>query len=160
MGQTITVIRKLWDESRPPKATWTVGEIPDLSGKVVIVTGGYAGIGLETVRALLPKNAKVYIAGRSKSKAETAISQLKEETGKEALFLELDLANLKSIKQAAEEFQRYAQQHIFLNATRPLISLSFFSKETQLHILFNSGYAGVLRSRRSSLSIGRLLITV
>ncbi|KAL5520577.1 hypothetical protein ACEPAG_9801 [Sanghuangporus baumii] len=118
MGQTITVVRKLWDESRPPKEKWTAKDIPDLSGKVVIVTGGYTGIGLETVRALLSKNAKVYIAGRNKSKADTAINELKNETGKEALFIELDLANLKSVKKAAEEFT---------------------SKETQLHILFNSG---------------------
>ncbi|KAL5478707.1 RDH1_1 [Sanghuangporus weigelae] len=118
MGQTITVVLKLWDESRPPKPKWTATDIPDLSGKVTIVTGGYTGIGLETVRALLSKNAKVYIAGRNKSKADNAINVLKNETGKEVLFIELDLADLKAVKKAAEEFK---------------------SKETQLHILFNSG---------------------
>ena len=116
MGQIFTMLRRSWDEGRPPKPTWTAKDVPDLSGKVVIVTGGYAGIGLETVRALLPKNAKVYIAGRSKSKADAAIKQLKDETGKEALFIELDLANLKSVKKAAEEFMRHALYFILKGA--------------------------------------------
>jgi retinol dehydrogenase 12 len=48
----------------------------------------------------------VYIAARSKSKAEAAIAELKEVTGKEAIFLKLDLDNLSQIKRAAEEFKR------------------------------------------------------
>ena len=53
-------------------------------------------------------NAKVYLAARSQEKAEQAIKELKEQTGKEGIFLKLDLADLKSIKSAAEEFQRCA----------------------------------------------------
>ena len=68
---------------------------------------------------LLQRNAKVYLATRSRSKAEAAISSLKEATGKEAIFLELDLASLKSVKKAAEEFM---------------------SKEHELHILINNAY--------------------
>lgn len=106
------------DQTRPPKPTWGVDDIPDLTGKVMIVTGGNTGIGYETIKALLNKNARVYMASRSKAKAEEAIQRLKEETGKEAIFLELDLADLRKVKKAAEEFM---------------------SKETQLDVLFNSG---------------------
>ena len=52
----------------------------------------------------MKKNAKVYVAARGKAKAEAAIAELKQETGNEAIFLELDLASLASIKRAAEEF--------------------------------------------------------
>ena len=106
MGQTFTHLRWLYDQSWPPKPTWGVNDIPDLSGKVIVVTGGNTGIGYETAKALLAKNAKVYLACRSEAKAQAAIAKLKEETGKEALFLQLDLGDLKAVKRAAEEFQR------------------------------------------------------
>lgn len=57
-------------------------------------------------KALLEHNAKVYMASRTKSRAEGAIQELKVSTGKEAIFLELDLASLASVRRAAEEFLR------------------------------------------------------
>ena len=63
-------------------------------------------LGLVHVQALLAHNAKVYIAARSQGKAEEAIKELKEETGKEGIFLKLDLSDLKAVKAAAEEFHR------------------------------------------------------
>ncbi|KAJ7911079.1 hypothetical protein B0H13DRAFT_1510199, partial [Mycena leptocephala] len=53
-----------------PKTKFHVEDIPDLSGKIMIVSGGYSGIGWETARVLLTRGAKVYIAGRSQKKAE------------------------------------------------------------------------------------------
>ncbi len=81
--------------------------------------GGNSGIGYETVKVLLQHNAKVYIAARSEEKAASAIASLKQETGKDANFLTLDLSSLASIKKAAQEF---------------------LSREPQLHILFNNAY--------------------
>ena len=46
------------------------------------------------------------MASRSKEKAEVAIEQLRIETGKEAIFLELDLASIASVKKSAAEFKR------------------------------------------------------
>jgi NAD(P)-dependent dehydrogenase (short-subunit alcohol dehydrogenase family) len=54
----------------------------------------------------LAHNAKVYFAARSQERAEKAIKDLKTETGKEGIWLKLDLADLKSVKTAAEEFLR------------------------------------------------------
>ena len=105
MGQSFTRVRWLIDEAWPPKAQWSVNDIPDLSGKVMIVTGANTGTGYETVKALLPKNAKVYLACRSAEKAQEAIAKLKEETGKEGFFLQLDLGDLKAVKKAVEDFQ-------------------------------------------------------
>lgn len=48
----------------------------------------------------------MYIAARDQVKSERAIEELKISTGKEAVFLKLDLASLKAIKTAAEEFLR------------------------------------------------------
>jgi hypothetical protein len=58
-------------------------------------------------QALLEHNAKVYVATRNQSKAEEAIRDLKKITGKDAHFLKLDLADLKGIKAAAEEYLRW-----------------------------------------------------
>lgn len=112
------------DECKPPKAKFSIDEIPDLSGQVIIVTGGSSGalctfpsntkadeapsgVGKETVRVLLTKNAKVYIATRNEQKSKAVIEELREKTGKEALFLMLDLSDLNSVKVSAEEFLKF-----------------------------------------------------
>ncbi|KAF8885697.1 hypothetical protein CPB84DRAFT_125022 [Gymnopilus junonius] len=115
------LVYSFYVEAFPPKSEFTPESIPDLSGKVIIVTGANTGVGKETAKALLAHNAKVYFAARSQEKAEQAIKELKEQTGKEGIFLKLDLADLKSVKSASEEFQ---------------------SKEKELHVLFNN--AGVM----------------
>ncbi len=90
----------------PPAPTWHLADMPDLSGKVVLVTGGNAGIGREIVKELLRKNARVYLAARSPVKAREAIELLKAETGKTAEFLQLDLSDLDAVRVAAQEFKR------------------------------------------------------
>jgi len=89
-----------------PLGNFKIDEIPDLSGQTMIVTGANVGIGRETIKVLLQHNARVYLAARSKAKAGDAINRLKEETGKEAIFLELDLSDLASVRRAAKEFLR------------------------------------------------------
>ena len=49
----------------------------DLKGKVAIVTGGYAGIGLETVKAFVSAGARVVVPARDKVKAENALAGLR-----------------------------------------------------------------------------------
>ena len=56
------------------------------------------------VQELLKHNAKVYLAARNATKANTAIAELKDETGKDAIFLQLDLADLTAVRKSAEEF--------------------------------------------------------
>ena len=58
-------------------------------------------------QVLLRNNAKVYIAGRSKTKADLVIRELKEATGNEPLFHELDLASIAAVRQSAKEFLTY-----------------------------------------------------
>lgn len=49
-----------------PKGDFTADRIPDLSGRIAIVTGGNTGIGKETIKVLLQRNVKVYLGARSK----------------------------------------------------------------------------------------------
>lgn len=54
------------------KQRWTTEDIPDLTGKVIIVTGGNSGLGYESVRAFADKGANVIMACRSFEKGEEA----------------------------------------------------------------------------------------
>ena len=74
-----------------------------------MITGGYAGVGHRLSSILYSKNATVWIAGRSESKAEKTIDSIKAEhpNSNGALkFLKVDLSDLTTIKPAAETFLR------------------------------------------------------
>ena len=69
--------------------------VPDLTGKVAIVTGGTGGLGLETALQLAKKGAKVYIAGRSQVKGQVAVDKVRAATGaskEQVQFLELNFS--------------------------------------------------------------------
>jgi retinol dehydrogenase 12 len=90
-----------------PKPTLTEANLPDQSGRVHLVTGGYGGCGLELSKMLYEKNAIVYLAGRSKEKGTQAIETLKQQYPKSTgrvEFLQLDLADLTTIKKSADDF--------------------------------------------------------
>ncbi|KAI4646611.1 hypothetical protein J4E93_004832 [Alternaria ventricosa] len=108
----------------PPAPAFTETSLPNLSGKVYIVTGASAGIGKELSRLLYTHNATVYLAGRSAEKTHAAISWIKEacpESKGNLQYLHLDLDDLSGIKASAE---------------------SFLAKESRLDVLFNN--AGVM----------------
>jgi NAD(P)-dependent dehydrogenase (short-subunit alcohol dehydrogenase family) len=65
----------------------------DLGGKVALVTGGYSGLGLETVRALTGAGAKVFVAAR---RPDVAAEDLKDVAG-DVTILKMDLADPASI---------------------------------------------------------------
>lgn len=110
----------------PPTPKFTEANLPDLAGKVYIVTGGYSGAGYELTSMLYHAGATVYIAGRSQCKAYDAIEQitssqspsssssLTSEDGAsegqsvgELKFLYLDLADLSTITPAVRRFLRW-----------------------------------------------------
>lgn len=77
----------------------------DLTNKVVVVTGASGGIGEETARALADMNAHVILACRDQAKAAGAIERIREKTKRGKLeFLQLDLADLDSIRDFVAEF--------------------------------------------------------
>ncbi|MEM6746868.1 MAG: SDR family NAD(P)-dependent oxidoreductase [Pseudomonadota bacterium] len=82
-----------WD--RKPEPNEVLGDI-DLSGKRAVVTGGYSGIGLETVRALSGRSVEVIVPVRSREKAEAALGGIDRVT-----VADLDLGDLASVKSFA-----------------------------------------------------------
>ncbi|PNS14748.1 hypothetical protein CAC42_1977 [Sphaceloma murrayae] len=69
-------------------------DIPDLSGKVILVTGGNTGLGKEAIRRLVRHNPKaVWLACRTESKGRATIDEIKKETPDANVeYLDLDLS--------------------------------------------------------------------
>ncbi len=99
------------------KEKWTLDFIPDLTGKIIIITGGNSGLGYESAKALAGKGAEIIIACRSVEKGELAIKKIKKESPSSKVHtLELDLADLSSVKKFVTEFQnKYSRLDVLLN---------------------------------------------
>jgi NAD(P)-dependent dehydrogenase (short-subunit alcohol dehydrogenase family) len=82
---------------------WKASNIPDLSGRVAVVTGGNRGLGLATSRQLAAHGATVVIGARNMSRAEAACGAIREETPNAHVEVRpLDLASLASVRSFAE----------------------------------------------------------
>ena len=83
---------------------WTRADIPDQSGRTVLVTGANSGLGLQTSLALAGSGARVLMACRNPQKAEGALQRIRGEVPHATVELvSLDLASLASIESAAED---------------------------------------------------------
>ena len=83
---------------------WSEDDIPDLGGRVAVVTGANSGIGFETARALAAKGARVILGCRDRAKGPQAAARIRERVpGADVLFASLDLASLASIELFAKE---------------------------------------------------------
>ena len=87
--------RVLHDPRVPPDALDAVA----LRGRLVVLTGGPAGIGLETARRLVGRGASVVLTSRDGDRAAAAAASL----GGGAVGLALDLADLDDVRRFAEE---------------------------------------------------------
>ncbi|ORY68485.1 short-chain dehydrogenase, partial [Pseudomassariella vexata] len=108
------------EQRYPGPPQWTEEDIADQKGKVCIVTGSNTGIGYEVARILYAKNAMVYVAARNEIKGREAIQRIREAHPSSAgrlEFLQLDLADLEGVRNAACRFK---------------------DAETKLHVLFNN----------------------
>lgn len=84
---------------------WTVRDIPDLSGRRILITGGNSGIGFEAARAFAARGAATILACRNPAKASEAVEQLRRESPAATVeALPLDLANLASVRDFAKQF--------------------------------------------------------
>lgn len=77
---------------------WTAADIPDLSGKRALVTGGANGLGLATARQLIAHGADVTIADVNRAAGQAVVQEL----GAAAVYQHLDLASQKAIRDFAQ----------------------------------------------------------
>ena len=84
---------------------WNLHDIPDLTGKTAIVTGGNSGIGYHTVLELARKGASVWMAVRSLERGNASLKQIQALVpNAEVQVVELDLSDLASIRAFAAAF--------------------------------------------------------
>lgn len=96
-------------------------DIPSLSGKVILVTGGNIGLGQESILQLAKHDPKrIYLAARSEEKARKAMEAIEQKIGaaKSSViaFLPLDLGSFDSVRKAADTVKSQTDElHILLN---------------------------------------------
>lgn len=91
-------------------------DVPDQSGKTVLVTGANTGIGFEIARHLAGKGARVLLGSRSFARGEEALSRIRaEHPSAELDVVALDLSDMTSIRSAAEQVQGEARFDVLIN---------------------------------------------
>jgi len=84
---------------------WSARGLPDLSGKVSVVTGANSGVGFETARGLARKGVHTILACRDRVRAEAARHRVMAEIPDASCeVMLLDLASLDSVRRFAREF--------------------------------------------------------
>jgi len=82
----------------PPSSSWTAADLPDLSGRTVVVTGASSGLGAVTARELARAGAHVVLAVRDVAKGEGVAASFSGDWEVRAL----DLASLASVRAFAD----------------------------------------------------------
>lgn len=88
-------------------SSWTSADIPDQTGRTVVITGANSGLGLRSAEALAGAGARVLLACRNAEKAAEALAAVTAvATGPAPEVVALDLADLASVHTAADEIAR------------------------------------------------------
>lgn len=136
----------------------------NLKGKRILVTGVSAGLGVETARSLVAHGAQVVGAARDLNKATVAAEQVKKDTaanGGSFELIELDLANLKSVRGCADALLAKGQPFDVVIANAGVMATPFGHTVDGFETQFGTNHLGhfVLVNRIASLlrDRGRLI---
>ncbi|WP_242032212.1 SDR family NAD(P)-dependent oxidoreductase [Aphanizomenon flos-aquae] len=122
---------------------WNTENILSQKGRIVIVTGSSSGIGYETARVLANKQASVIIAVRNLEKGNKALAKIiQQNKDADVRVMELDLANLASVNNFAENFQKnYSRLDLLINNAGVMIPP--YSKTTDgFELQFGTNHLG------------------
>jgi NAD(P)-dependent dehydrogenase (short-subunit alcohol dehydrogenase family) len=82
---------------------WDSSNIPDQTGRIIVVTGATSGIGEETARVMVKKNGTVILAVRNMDKGRAVVEEMLNEYPKADVSIrKLDLSNLESVRTFAK----------------------------------------------------------
>ncbi|CAH0044395.1 unnamed protein product [Clonostachys solani] len=119
---------------------------PDLSGKVIIVTGGSSGLGKESALQLAKYSPRtIYITARTAARGNAAIDEILREVPSAhgiLKFLELDLGSLESVRRAADTFLAQADRLDVLMNNAGLMASPPGLTADGYEVQFGSNYVG------------------
>ncbi|KAJ3094539.1 hypothetical protein HDU97_007954 [Phlyctochytrium planicorne] len=126
----------------PP--AFSTNDIPDLTGKTAIVTGASSGLGECSSLALAAKGAFVILACRSKAKADATVALIQKDVPNAKLeVMELDLSDLASIKQFAEDYEKKGYDIDILMNNAGIFATPQYSETKQgIELQFGSNHLG------------------
>jgi 3-oxoacyl-[acyl-carrier protein] reductase len=105
----------------------------NLKNKIAIVSGGSAGIGLESALLLAKEGAKVAICARDISKLEIAAKRIKEETGSEVYFASKDVTKREDCESfVSETVRHFGGLNILINNAGQSAAYSFENVSEEL----------------------------
>jgi NAD(P)-dependent dehydrogenase (short-subunit alcohol dehydrogenase family) len=88
------------------KHKWSENDVPDQSGRVVVVTGSNTGLGLDTARVLAERGAQVVLAVRNLDKGKAACEKIRQSVPPAEMSTQLlDLGSLESVRTASAELR-------------------------------------------------------
>jgi NAD(P)-dependent dehydrogenase (short-subunit alcohol dehydrogenase family) len=97
-------------------STWTANDIPNLAGRIAVVTGATSGIGFEAALALAGKGAETVLAVRDTGRGEACAERIRAQHQAARLrVMALDLASLDSVQKFAEAASALPAIDILLN---------------------------------------------
>jgi len=110
---------------------WKIENIKDLSGKVIIVTGGNSGLGYESVKAFAGKGAHVILTSRDIQKGEAARSEILKAHPEGIIeVMDLDLMDLSSVRSFASRFKEgHDRLDVLMNNAGIMMSPYFKTKD-------------------------------
>ncbi|KAK7928933.1 hypothetical protein PG985_005931 [Apiospora marii] len=130
-----------------------LSDVPDLAGKVAVVTGGSEGIGYGSIHTLLDHNiSKVYILSISQDVVQGAKGAIAKDLGEDAVsrtkWFQCDLADWKHVKEVAEEIKKDTDRLDILinNAGRGVMTYELTDYGVDRHMAVNHFGHAVLTS--------------
>ena len=125
------------------KGKWTTSHIPSQKGRLIVITGT-GGISYETTLALARAGGEVIVAGRNRSKGESAIKKIQSSVISSNIhFEELDLADLASVEAAAKRMSsKYEKIDVLINNAAVIMGQNRRVTKDGFELHFGTNYLG------------------